>query len=162
MSSSRSVRRKGKEPVQHTNRSRQVGGTSNKSNFEARHFQNHKHLAKRFHQQFMTREVLQTFFVLPDWLNNLSISNRTLLQLLEDVGWLNAIVFEENVYPDLVKVFYSNMDVSAENKTRVITNVRGVMIDFDVSMLNSIIRSSNFGLEIYFNYWEILVGLMHL
>ena len=85
MSSSRPVRGKGKELVQPTKRSRQAGGTSNQSSFESTHFPAN-HLAKRFHQQFMTREVLQTFFVLPDWLNSLSISNRTLLQLLEDVG----------------------------------------------------------------------------
>ena len=71
----------------------------------------------------MTHDILQTFFVLPDCLNHLSISNRTLLQLLEDVGWLNALVIEENVYPDLVRVFYSNMDCSAEKENRVITTV---------------------------------------
>ncbi|KAK9178223.1 hypothetical protein WN943_027413 [Citrus x changshan-huyou] len=111
MSSSRSVRRKGKEPVQHTNRSRQAGGTSNKSNFEATHFQNHKHLAKRFHQQFMT--------------------------------------CEENVYPDLVKVFYSNMDCSAEKENRVITTVGGVSIEFDDSELNFVLGTSDDGLEIF-------------
>ena len=58
-------------------------------------------------------------------------------------------MFEENLYPDLVKVFYSNIDVSEENKTWVITNIRGVTIDFDVSMLNSILRSSDFCLEIF-------------
>ena len=58
-------------------------------------------------------------------------------------------MIEENVYPDLVKVFDSNMDVSKDNKTLVITNVGGVMIDFDVSVLNSIIGSSDFGLEIF-------------
>lgn len=68
--------------------------------------------------------------------------------MLGDVGWINALMIVENLYPDLVKVFYSNMDVSAENKTRVITNVGGVMIDFDVSLLNSILGSSVFGLEI--------------
>ena len=71
----------------------------------------------------MTREVLQTFFVLPNQLHSLSISNRTLFQLLEDIGWINALFIEENVYPDLVKVFYSNMDTSAEKENRVITNV---------------------------------------
>ena len=55
-------------------------------------------------------------------------------------------MIEENVYPDLVKVFYSNMDVSEENKTRVITNVEGVKIDFDVSVLSFILGSSDFGL----------------
>ncbi|KAH9753250.1 Integrase catalytic domain-containing protein [Citrus sinensis] len=149
MSSSRLVRRKGKESVQQTNRSRQAGGTSNQSNFESTHFQNKKHLVKRFQQSFRTREVLNTFYVLPDWLNTLNISHRNLFQLLGDVGWIDALMIEENLYPDLLKVFYSNMDVSAENKTRVITNVGGVMIDFDFSLLNSILGSSDFGLEIY-------------
>ena len=72
MSSSRPIRRKGKEPVQQIDRPREAGGTTNQSNFESTHFQNKKYLAKRFHQQFMTREVLQTFFILPDWLNLLS------------------------------------------------------------------------------------------
>ncbi|KAH9799739.1 hypothetical protein KPL71_000448 [Citrus sinensis] len=110
---------------------------------------NKKHLAKRFHQQFRTREVLQTFFILLDWLNHLSISNRTLLQLLEDVSWLNALLIEENVYPDLVKVFYSNMDCSAEKENRVITTVGGVLIEFDDSDLNNILGSSDDGLEIF-------------
>ncbi|KAH9768926.1 hypothetical protein KPL71_011792 [Citrus sinensis] len=108
----------GKEPVQPTHRSRQAEGTSNQSNFESAHFQNKKHLIKRFQQSFSTREI-------------------------------DALLIEENVYPDLVKVFYSNMEVFEENKTRVITNVGGVMIDFDVSVLNSILGSSNFGLEIF-------------
>ncbi|KAH9657663.1 CCHC-type domain-containing protein [Citrus sinensis] len=64
------------------------------------------------------------------------------------VGWLNALVVEENVYPDLVKVFYSNMEVSEENKNRVITTVGGVLIEFDDSELNSILGSSDDGLEI--------------
>ena len=51
------------------------------------------------------------------------------------------------MYPDLVKMFYSNMDVSEEKKTRVITNVGGVLIDFDVSELISILGTSDYGLE---------------
>ncbi|KAH9685489.1 Integrase catalytic domain-containing protein [Citrus sinensis] len=66
-----------------------------------------------------------------------------------DVGWLNALVVEENVYPDLVKVFYSNMDYSAEKENRVITTVGGVLIEFDDSELNSILGSSDDGLEIF-------------
>ena len=69
--------------------------------------------------------------------------------MLEDVGWLNAIVFEENVYPDLVKVFYSNMDCSAEKENRVITTVGGVSIEFDDSDLNSILGTYDGGLQIF-------------
>ncbi|KAH9705964.1 hypothetical protein KPL70_012065 [Citrus sinensis] len=67
----------------------------------------------------------------------------------KDVGWLNALLIEENVYPDLVKVFYSNMDCSAEKENRVITTVGGVLIEFDDSDLNNILGSSNDGLEIF-------------
>ena len=82
-------------------------------------------------------------------MHTLNISHRNLFQLLGDVGWIDELLIKENMYPDLVKVFDSNMEVSEENKTRVITNVGGVMIDFDVSLLNYIIGSSDFGLEIY-------------
>ena len=53
------------------------------------------------------------------------------------------------MYPDLVKVFYLNMDISEEKTNRVITKVRGVLIDFDVSELNSILGTSDYGLEIF-------------
>ena len=97
----------------------------------------------------MALKVLSTFFILPDWLHSLSISYINLFQLLEEVGWINALVIEENVYPDLVKVFYSNMNISEKKQNRVITNVGGVLIDFDVSELNSIIGTSDYGLEIF-------------
>ena len=53
------------------------------------------------------------------------------------------------MYPDMVKVFYSNLDTLAEKENRVITNVGGVLIDFDVSELNSILGTSYPGLEIF-------------
>ncbi|GAY61300.1 hypothetical protein CUMW_208890 [Citrus unshiu] len=97
----------------------------------------------------MTRKVLDTFYILLDWLRSLSIGNGNLLQLLEKVGWINALTIYENVYPDLVKIFYSNMDTSAEKENRVITNVGGVLIKFDDTELNSILRTFEYGLEIY-------------
>ena len=72
-----------------------------------------------------------------------------MLQLLEEVGWIIALVIEENVYPDMVKVFYSNLDTLAEKENRVITNVGGVLIEFDVTELNSILGTSYPGLEIF-------------
>ncbi|KAH9677495.1 hypothetical protein KPL71_025392 [Citrus sinensis] len=71
------------------------------------------------------------------------------IKTYRDVGWLNALVVEENVYPDLVKVFYSNMDCFTEKENRVITTVEGVLIEFDDSELNSILGSSDDGLEIF-------------
>ncbi|KAH9704714.1 hypothetical protein KPL70_011578 [Citrus sinensis] len=71
------------------------------------------------------------------------------IKTYRDVGWLNALVFKENVYPDLVKVFYSNMDFFAEKENRVITTIGGVLIEFDDSELNSILGTSVDGLEIF-------------
>ncbi|KAH9800792.1 hypothetical protein KPL71_000795 [Citrus sinensis] len=65
------------------------------------------------------------------------------------VGWIDALLIEENVYPDLVKVFYSNMDYSAEKENRVITIVGGVLIEFDDSNLGNILGSSDDGLDIF-------------
>ncbi|KAH9697997.1 hypothetical protein KPL71_023833 [Citrus sinensis] len=110
---------------------------------------NKQHLIKRFQQNFRTREVLNSFFVFPDVLHSLKISHRNLFQLLGDVGWIDALLIEENVYPDLVKVFYSNMDCSAEKENRVITTVGGVLIEFDDLELNSILGSSDDGLDIF-------------
>ncbi|GAY62899.1 hypothetical protein CUMW_221420 [Citrus unshiu] len=97
----------------------------------------------------MTCKVLDTFYIVPNWLRSLSISNGNLLQLLEEVSWINALTINENVYPDLVKIFYSNMDTSAEKENRVITNVGGVLIEFDDTELNFILQTSEDGLEIY-------------
>ncbi|KAH9697591.1 Integrase catalytic domain-containing protein [Citrus sinensis] len=76
-------------------------------------------------------------------------SYRNIFQLLGDVGWIDALLIEENVYPDLVKVFYSNMNCSAEKENQVITTVGGVLIEFDDSELNSILGSSDDGLDIF-------------
>ena len=142
------VRGKGKEPVQQAKWLWQAKGSSNQSNFESMHF-SAKHLVKQFHHNFMTHEVLPTFFVLSDWLHSLSISNGNLFQLMEEVSWINARVIEENVYADLVKVFNSNMDTSTEKENRVMANVGGVSIEFDNSELNSILGTSDSGLEIF-------------
>lgn len=73
------------------------------------------------------------------------------MKLLEEISWINALFIDENVYPDLVRVFYSNMDTSAVKENRVITNVGGVLIEFDDEELNNILGSSTSGdsLQIY-------------
>ncbi|KAH9780838.1 hypothetical protein KPL71_008242 [Citrus sinensis] len=81
--------------------------------------------------------------------NSVALSTTEAEYIAADVGWLNALVFEENVYPDLVKVFYSNMDCSAEKENRIITTVGGVSIEFDDSELNSILGTSDDGLEMF-------------
>ena len=63
------------------------------------------------------------------------------------MGWKNVLVVNDPYYENLVKVFYSNMDMDVSN--RIITNVGRVHIEFDVALLNSILGTPNEGLEIY-------------
>lgn len=94
--------------------------------------------------------VITHFYIELDFLRTLMISIRNLVQLLEKIGLINAMVIEENVYPNLAKVFYSNMDTSAEKQNRVMSQVGGVAIEFGVGTLNEIIGTPNEGIEIYF------------
>ncbi|KAH9783348.1 Integrase catalytic domain-containing protein [Citrus sinensis] len=81
--------------------------------------------------------------------NLVALSTTEAEYIAADVGWIDALLIEENVYPDLVKVFYSNMDCSAEKENRVITTVGGVLIEFDDSDLDNILGSSDDGLDIF-------------
>ena len=100
----RRAKDKGKEPIPPPKRTRKDGGPVEQPDFESRHFPG-KRLATCFHQRFMTCKVLDTFYIVSDWLCSLSISNGNLLQLLEKVDWINALTINKNVYPDLVKFF---------------------------------------------------------
>ena len=63
---------------------------------------------------------------------------------------------EEKVYPNLVRVFYSNMKFSTIRLDRIITNVRRVPIEFNVGDLNLILGTKNKGLEIYISRRELM------
>lgn len=93
--------------------------------------------------------VVPPFYVELNFIRTLMINNHILVQLLEKVNWINAMKIEENMYPNLVKVFYFNMDTSVAKWNCVITQVGGVAIEFGVSKLNEILGTPNEGLEIY-------------
>ena len=54
------------------------------------------------------------------------------------------LVVNEHYYKNLFKIFYSNMDAEVSN--RIVTNVGGVHIKFDVVLLNFILVTPNEGL----------------
>lgn len=90
------------------------------------------------------------------------VYEKTIRYLLEFRGWKNALVVEECVYPNLVKVFYSNMDAFALNENRVITIVHGIVIEFDMLDHNEILVTSDDGLEIYTSRKELhFAGYLH-
>ena len=65
------------------------------------------------------------------------------------MGWTNVLVILEPVYPNLVRVFYSNMIFSSNTTSRIFTNVAGIHLEFDVEDLNMILRTQNEGFLVY-------------
>lgn len=97
----------------------------------------------------MSRQVTTFYYVELDAFDDLIISAGSIRSLLEAAGWANALTIEENVYPNLVRVFYSNMEISASRQNRLIINVGGVPIEFDIADLNRILGTLNKGFVIY-------------
>lgn len=71
--------------------------------------------------------------VIDSYYEELVIYGRSVKGMLEP--WEVALSIEERVYPNLVRVFYWNMEISAYMLDGIITNV-GVPIEFDVMDLN--------------------------
>lgn len=59
------------------------------------------------------------------------------------MGWKNALVLREQIYLNFVRVFYSNMIISSNTASRIVTNVVGIPTEFDVKDLNMILRTKN-------------------
>lgn len=97
----------------------------------------------------MPRLIVSSFFVELDCIHIVLNSNRNLVKLLQRVGWVNSVVIEENVYLNLVKVFYSNMDTFKEKRNRVITHIGGIIIEFGVGILNKILGNPDNSLKSY-------------
>lgn len=59
--------------------------------------------------------------------------------------WKVALSINEQNYLNLVRSFYLNMEIFADRLDRIITNVRGVRIEFEVEDLNQIIGTEYMG-----------------
>lgn len=60
-----------------------------------------------------------------------------------------SLKYVEVVYPILIRVFYSNMEISATRQDRIVTNVGSVPIEFDMGDLNKILGIEDKNLELY-------------
>ena len=106
-------------------------------------------LRKRFHDNFMSRSIITPCFVNLRNLENLEICDKSFSDFLIGMGWKNVLFVKERYYENLVKVFYSNMVISSEFSNRIFTIVGRIRIEFDVAILNHILRTPNEGLELY-------------
>ncbi|KAH9725564.1 hypothetical protein KPL70_007924 [Citrus sinensis] len=116
------------------------------SEFERIHFPTPS-LAKRFEDRFNGRKVLDSFCVDIEDFRTLIVYVRSVRNMLHP--WESAIDFDDRVYPNLVRVFYSNMEIFETRLDRIVTQVGGVHIEFDVELLNNILGISNDGHRIY-------------
>ncbi|KAH9697929.1 hypothetical protein KPL71_023812 [Citrus sinensis] len=120
--------------------------------FEKVHFPSPS-LARRFQTCFMTGKVTDSFFIdLVDF-EELVVCSSNVKEML--ASWENALNIEEKVYPNLVRNFYSNMDLSATRLDKLVTYVGGLHVEFTVEDLNSILRTDHVGLELYTSRKEL-------
>ncbi|KAH9685791.1 hypothetical protein KPL70_014095 [Citrus sinensis] len=104
-------------------------------------------LAKRFEERFDGRKVLDSFFVDIDDFRNLVVCGRSIRDMLQP--WEAAIDLDDRVYPNLVRVFYSHMEISDTCPNRIVTQVGRVPIEFDDADLADFLGISCEGLDIY-------------
>lgn len=97
----------------------------------------------------MNRTIVTSYYFELEFLRPIMISNRNLVKLLEKILWINSLVIEENVYINLVRLFFSNMVTSTKKRNQVITHVREVVIELGPSLLNDSLGTPNKDLEIY-------------
>ena len=114
--------------------------------FESLHFPNGQY-AQRFHNNFMGKPVTPSFYIDIDEFSDITICGNTIVQLLRQ--WDKTLSIEERVYENLIRVFYSNMDLSSTRKIKIITFVGGVHIEFYEVDLCSILGIQYGGLDIY-------------
>ena len=104
-------------------------------------------MAKCFEDRFMTRKVIDSYYVDLEDFGELVVCGRSVRKML--LSWEPALDLDEQVYPNLVNVFYSNMKISATRIDRIITHVGGVPIEFDAEDLNNILGILNAGHNVY-------------
>lgn len=104
-------------------------------------------LAKRFESHFMRRKVIDVYYVDLEDFRGLIVCGRSVRDML--LPWESTLDFDERVYPNLVRVFYSNMEIYVERMGQIITHVRGVPIEFDVKDLNNTLGTPDTSRKIY-------------
>lgn len=72
------------------------------------------------------------------------------------------------MYPNLVRIFYSNMELLTTRLDRLVTYVGGTLIDFTVEDLNYILGTDHVRLELYtspkelqFNHFSHVDAIMN-
>ncbi|KAH9696893.1 hypothetical protein KPL71_023375 [Citrus sinensis] len=116
------------------------------SEFERIHFPIPS-LAKHFEDRFNGRKVLDFYYVDIEDFRTLIVCGRSIRDMLQP--WESAIDFDDRVYPNLVRVFYSNMKISATRLDWIVTQVGGVHIEINDEDLNGFLEDDRMLNDIY-------------
>lgn len=81
----------------------------------------------------MDRKVIDSYYMYLDDFEELVVFGKSVKEMLE--SWEDALSIEERVCPNLVRVFYSNMELSPSRLDRILINIGGVSIEFNVGDL---------------------------
>lgn len=103
--------------------------------------------AKRFESCFMDRKVIDSYYMELEDFKELIVCGRSVRDML--LPWESALDLDERVYPNLVRVFYLNIEISTNRLDRIVTYVGGVPIEFDVEDLNHILGTLDDNHTIY-------------
>ena len=95
----------------------------------------------------MGKSVTPSFSLNITEFSDITICGHSITQLLSH--WKEALSIEEPIYENLVRVFYSNMEISSSRRVEIYTYVGGIRIAFNESELCSILGISYGGLDIY-------------
>lgn len=104
----------------------------------------------------MPQHVIFFYSINMDSFDELSICDKSVKRLLEILSLENSLSIEENVYANLVRIFYSNIENSSSRKMQILAKVGGVPIEFDVKDLNWILGTEDEGLKIYASRKELI------
>lgn len=119
--------------------------------FERTHFPTTP-MIRHFQNYFMSHKVIDSYYVDLDDFKELVICGKSVNKMLEHLK--DALSIEEQVYLNLVQVFYLNIKIFENRLGRIITNVGIVAREFDVEDLNQII-----GTEIRVSFILVLLGI---
>ncbi|KAH9744418.1 Integrase catalytic domain-containing protein [Citrus sinensis] len=114
--------------------------------FESLNFSNDTS-AQQFRDKFMGKPVTPSFSLNITEFSDITNCGGNITQMLSH--WNEALSIEEPIYENLVRVFYSNMELSSSRRVELYTSVGGVRIAFNESTLCSILGISYGGLDIY-------------
>ena len=83
----------------------------------------------------MGRKVLDSYFVDIEDFRELIVCGKSVRNML--LPWESSIDFDDRVYPNIVRVFYSNMKIFTTRLDKIVTHIGGVPIEFNVEDLNN-------------------------